>query len=835
MRLRVQGGARSCNAALAGNTLAFAPEHADLVLLGPLAAAATDGSPRLRWQQVAPLLAAGLDVYASLQVQDLASMNQVVSSITGQTAPAQVPDQLFDQAYQVVLVDLPVDAWLQRIRERARQPADSPWLHPGNLLALQELAQRRAAERGIALHSSGSAWLRAGMILCVGSNSNEAQIAQGIKLAQQLQTPWQAVHVAGPNQNEQEQRAALHWLQVAEQAGAQTVLLHSGDVATALARYAREQGCSHLALGQSRRHWPWQRSLLHKLSKLLPNCNLVGLAQTPGNSWRCYLRALWRGEFSDTELQAGGACLTPPTSQNLERVRGMLREMSRARRYVLALALTAACALLAIPFTRYGELINISMLLLLTVIIVALRFGRKPAALASISGGIALYWLAPPTEQAGLQHVLTTSMILGVGMLTGKLTADLRYQAGVAAQREERMRALYAYARSLSSVLQNEQVFEITREYIQTSIHARAIVLVPNLDGKLQLPALPVAGAPQLSLIDIVAAQHAFDQARAAWYGSSDARLLYLPLVAKMRTRGVLAIQVYSLSPDQRNQLDTFATMAAIALERVHYGEVAQDALIKMESERLRNSLLSALSHDLRTPLTSLVGLSESLLMGAPMSRHQTELATGLRDEALRMSSLVSNLLDMARIEQGQIRLNWEWHSLEEIVGTALRASRSQLQRHQVQITLPPDLPLLRFDAVLIERVLCNLLENAAKYTPSGCSIRLSAQVRAQHVEVRVHDNGPGIPRGREQAIFEKFARGEKESGKPGVGLGLSICRALVQAHGGRIWAEPVEQGACFVFNLPWTPAPALPDEPDDDFEEDEHERPGADSLVDRG
>jgi two-component system sensor histidine kinase KdpD len=247
----------------------------------------------------------------------------------------------------------------------------------------------------------------------------------------------------------------------------------------------------------------------------------------------------------------------------------------------------------------------------------------------------------------------------------------------------------------------------------------------------------------------------------------------------------------------------------------VHYIEVAQEALVSMESERLRNSLLAALSHDLRTPLTSLVGLSESLAGSKPpLAPQQLELAESLHAESLRMSTLVANLLDMARIQSGEVKFNLEWQPLEEVVGSALRVSAPQLRGHTVSTELPYDLPLLRYDAVLIERVLCNLLENAAKYTPQGSRIVVSAAPRGTWMDVIVYDDGPGLPHGREEAVFEKFTRGERESAKPGVGLGLAICRAIIEAHGGTITAAASPLGgAAFVIALPLGTPPELPQE----------------------
>jgi two-component system, OmpR family, sensor histidine kinase KdpD len=259
------------------------------------------------------------------------------------------------------------------------------------------------------------------------------------------------------------------------------------------------------------------------------------------------------------------------------------------------------------------------------------------------------------------------------------------------------------------------------------------------------------------------------------------------------------------LTPEQRRLLDTFARLIAISLERVHYVEVAQDTTVEMESERLRNSLLSAISHDLRTPLAALVGLAESLaLTQPPPSAQQREIAAALREEALRMNSLVNNLLDMARLQAGAVKLRRQWQPLEEVVGSALKAMRTLLAGRELRVQLPQDLPLLEFDAVLIERVLCNLLENAAKYTPAGSALEINAALGDTTVEIRVEDRGPGLPHGREEDIFDKFERGRKESSTPGVGLGLAICRAIVDAHGGRIRAENRDGGgARFVFTLP--------------------------------
>lgn len=287
----------------------------------------------------------------------------------------------------------------------------------------------------------------------------------------------------------------------------------------------------------------------------------------------------------------------------------------------------------------------------------------------------------------------------------------------------------------------------------------------------------------------------------------------YLPLKAPMRVRGVLAIAVKgALQPEQRRQVEALGALLAIALERVHFVAVAQETLVKIESERLRESLLAALSHDIRTPLTALHGLSEALAQHPErLAADQLEAVEAMWVQSLGMVRLVSNLLAMARLESGQTPLRPDWLALEELAGSACRALGPILKGHTIRIEIPPDYPLLYGDAVLLERVLCNLLENAAKYVPQGGVIGLAARTLENQAEIEVWDNGPGLPPGREKAIFEKFVRGRPESDTRGVGLGLAICKAIVEAHRGNIHASNrPEGGARFVVRLPLREMPAL-------------------------
>jgi two-component system sensor histidine kinase KdpD len=408
-----------------------------------------------------------------------------------------------------------------------------------------------------------------------------------------------------------------------------------------------------------------------------------------------------------------------------------------------------------------------------------------------------------------VQYLLTFFIMLAVGLITGQLTAGLRFQARVASHRQERAESLYEFARDLSGAIQIDQVVAISGESIERTFRAQAALLLPG--ARAQLIAMTPRDRGTLN-VDLGIAQWAFDKGQPAGFGTDTlpgSEVLYIPLRAPLDARGVLAIKAQNRRllriPEQRRLIDTFAALIAIALERVHYVDIAQKAVVSMESERLRNSLLAALSHDLRTPLTVLIGLADVLALSKPpLSPEQRETAESIQDEARRMSALVTNLLDMARIESGDVTLNLQWQSFEEVVGAALSAMQLVLKMHRVTLSIPRDLPLVKFDAMLIERVLANLLENASKYTPAGTTITLSAEASDGYLSVSVADDGPGLPKGREEDVFQKFARGDRESATPGVGLGLPICRAIVDAHGGKITGRNrAGGGAVFTFTLP--------------------------------
>jgi two-component system sensor histidine kinase KdpD len=801
-----------------------------LVLVDELAHSNAPGSrhPK-RWQDVEELLDAGIDVFTTVNVQHLESLNDVVGGITGVRVAETVPDTVFDEADEVVLVDLPADELLARLKggkvyqEQQAERASKNFFRKGNLIALRELALRRTADRieddvrAYRVEKSIDAIWKTGaaLLACVGPRPGCDHVVRSTaRLAGQLGTDWHAIYIETPALQRlpaRQREQILKTLKLAQDLGAVTAVLSGNDIAETAVDYARSHNLSKITLGRGHPTWPWRAPHMRRIAAFAPDIDLIEIGTAKNQAPPVSPRSA-----GDEEEDDGGPRRRWP--------------------YFWAGAASVATALISTPLLAYLDLANIAMLFLLVVVLVAVRFGRGPSVMATCVGVACFdFFFVPPRftfAVSDFQYVITFVVMLAVGLITGHLMSGLRFQARVASHREARSRALYEFARELSGALQTEQIFETTRSFIQRAFRARASLLLPDGEGRLQLPApgaADAAAAAHLSVLDIGIAQWAFDHAESAGLGTGTlpgSRIFYLPLVAPMRTRGVLTIEPeqrrWILIPEQRQQLDTFAALAAIALERVHYIEVAQNALVNMESERLRNSLLAALSHDLRTPLTSLVGLSESLAGSKPpLTPAQLGLACSLHEEALRMGALVANLLDMARIQSGEVKFNLQWQALEEVVGSALRASASQLKEHGVSTRLPPDLPLVRFDAVLIERVLCNLLENAAKYTPPGSRITIAAELHGLWINVTVADDGPGLPHGREEAVFEKFTRGERESAKPGVGLGLAICRAIIEAHGGTIRAAASpEGGAAFVFALLLGTPPAMPEaDPEGDFE----------------
>jgi two-component system sensor histidine kinase KdpD len=482
----------------------------------------------------------------------------------------------------------------------------------------------------------------------------------------------------------------------------------------------------------------------------------------------------------------------------------------------------AACGLvtlLAWPLRNVLDPANIAMLYLLAVALVAMRAGKHAAIIAALlsTGLLDFYFIYPrfSLTVGDVQYVVTLAVMLAVALIIANLTIVLQRQTAAAIERERQSQALYQLASRLAGTTSLEQVAAATRDFLHRSQGCRSILLIRRNDV-LQ----PIEAEHCLdSELQSAAAFTAMQQAQTRHMQEADRHWLFLPLPGSTYVRGVLAIDFGETAPaainTQQALYEAIASLVAISVERLHFVDVAQRAQLQMTDERLRSAILSALSHDIRTPLTVLYGMADTLAQAAlPAATRDT--VDAMREQTLRLDSMVGNLLDMAKLRAGNIRLNLEWQPLEEVIGASIKLLGDALLQHPVKVMLPSDMPLLKFDAVLMERVLCNLLENAAKYAPPASVIILSARVEGDLSHISVCDSGPGFPPDKLDKVFELFERGEAESSVPGVGLGLAICRSIVAAHGGEIRAAN-RDGACVTFTLPLGKPPVIETESDDE------------------
>ena len=832
-----------------------------LILVDELAHSNVQGARHLkRWQDVYELLDAGIDVYTTVNVQHLESLNDVVGAITGIRVWETVPDRVFDAADEVTLVDLPAEELLERMRDgkvylaQQAERAVRNFFRKGNLIALRELALRRTADRVDAQmreyradRSIQRIWqARERLLVCVGPGPEAPTLVRAAaRLAASLKADWIAVYVETPRLQrlpDARRQRTLDALKLAAELGAETATLAGADAVAALIGYAKVRNVSKLVAGGSPKV-----GLVRRFARPFGE----QLAERAGDVDLMLIRASASDEARAAPLDARARDWRDAFAQ-------FGTHRSPPRHYAYAGAICAAITVVASVVSGRLDLTNLVMLYLLGVVFSAVRLGRGPGVLQSFLSVAAFdFFFVPPRMSFSVsdtQYLLTFFGMLLTSLVISHLTSTLTRQASVAQRRERRTGAIYAMARELGAALTTEQIVEIGSRHVGEVFRARVAFLLPDsadqVRQKIEEPdaAVTLTGAE----LDSDVGQWVYDQQKPAGRGTDTlpaTAALYLPLKAPMRTRGVLAVasrEPRELEvPEQQRMLDAFAAQIALALERVHYVEIARDALVNMESERLRNSLLSAISHDLRTPLTTIVGFSSMLANGraaaqagdaaaaARLAQREGELVDAIHDEALRMTGIVTNLLDMARLQAGSLQLKRQWSLLEETVGAALAACRRVLARHPARVALPADLPLLQMDAVLMERLFTNLFENAAKYTPPDTSLDIGAERVTEDgqpfVRVHVDDHGSGLPAGMETRIFDKFTRGEKESATPGIGLGLAICRAIVEAHGGKIGAlnrtapDGHVTGARFWFTLPVDTPPAAPAVPDD-----ESDLPGA-------
>ena len=775
-----------------------------------------------RWQDIAELLDAGIDVYTTLNVQHLESLNDVVAQITGVRVRETVPDNVFERADEVELIDLPPDDLIERLHEgkvylpeRARHALDA-FFRKGNLIALRQLALRATADRVDAAmreyrerHAIAGTWAAGERVLvCIGPDAlSERLVRRARRLAFALHGEWLAAYVETPRLQRLPRAArdgVLRTLKLAESLGARTFNLSGEHVADELLALARQRNVSKIIVGK-----PARARLRDRLR--------------PG-----LVEALIRGS-GDIDVLV----VTSEPGQPVIELPRLPRRNSRLPAYLQGLAAVTLATVLCAALVRVLGPANLVMIYLLAVVWVAARHGRGPSVLAAVSS-VALFdflFIQPYFSFAvsDTQYLLTFAVMLGVGLLISNLTAQTRRRAAVARHRERRMHELNALSRELASERTRERLVAALRGHVLAMLGGSAAVLFPDASGHLQDPELFCtrgrAPPPGQTLFpvpgnDIGIAQWAYDHQRSAGLGTdtlANTDTVYLPLRALQRCMGVLALRPADPRqlqvPEQMHLLDMMVNQAAIAIERSDLSAAAHRAGVEVESERLRNTLLSAISHDFRTPLATIIGAASTLLSAAPGGideAHRQTLLHSLLGEARRLHRLTGNLLDLSRFDASGLRLNRQWLAIDDLIGAALAQLQGPLEQRPVHVDCAPDLPLFPGDETLIGQLLVNLIENAAKHTPAGGPIDIAAGVDADRLRVAVRDRGPGLPAGDSARLFEKFQRGRPEDAQSGFGLGLSIARAIVLAHGGTISAGArAGGGAEFVFTLPLQAPPA--------------------------
>lgn len=778
----------------------------ELLLVDELAHTNAVGSRHAkRWQDVEELLDAGIHVWTTLNVQHIESLNDVIGQVSGVTVRETVPDQVFDLADDLELVDISPEELLVRLRAgkvyipQQAERAIGSFFQKVNLDVLRELSFRHAARR---VHTDvesvrrqravSQPWATAERLLvCVGPSPTTARVIRTAKrMATALDAPWIAASAdsggatCGPSAQNQ---IAQHF-RLAERLGAETVTLTGQEVAATLLDYARSRNVTKIFIGKTDQP-RWRRFLFGTVvDEVLDNSGDIDVY-------------VIHGEEEPQETVRAHQAVAP------------LHRLA----YLGAGGAVAVSGLVAAFFARlHLAEANLVMIFLAAVAYVAFRFGQGPAILASMLAVLAFdFFFVPPYYTfvvADTEYVITFAVMLAIGLTISTLTSRLKEQVERSRFREQRLSALYHLGRQLSAL--SGRVFLVAAAGKRLAEIYTAEVAVYLSRGK-DVPELAFGGTTAIAAhpVSVAVAQWVIEHDQLAGASTDtlpNAVALFLPLTASQQTIGAMAVRVTDperlLEPDQRRLLEACASQLALALERDQMALDAAEARIQAEAEQVRSTLLSSVSHDLKTPLAAIAGASSSLLEARTCDDHvRRELLQTISEEASRLGRLLESILQMSRLESGAAAPNKQWHVLEEIVGSALHRTRQELRNHPVEVRLGADLPLVFVDGLLLELVFVNLLENAARYTPEGTAVTLTAIPEGKSLVISLADRGPGLTSGTEERIFEKFYRASRhaDSGR-GSGLGLAICRAVAQAHGGKITAHNRPGGGAeFVFRLP--------------------------------
>lgn len=783
--------------------------HPEILLVDELAHTNAEGSRHSkRWQDVQELLEAGIDVWTTLNVQHIESLNDIVGQVTGIVVRETIPDQVFESADEIELVDLPPDDLLERLAtgqvympEQAKRAVQS-FFKRANLSALREMSLRQVASRvhteveSARLHQTVSQpWATAERLLvCVGPSPTTARVIRTAKrMATAFDAQWMAVSVDLPGispNSSAASRIAQHF-RLAERLGAETLTLAGDSVVSTILDYARKRNITKILIGKT------NVSICKRLVSKSVVDQLIDAS----------------GEIDIYVIQ--GKTEKADSHQGIPKRRSI-----DWRGHITAALMTASVGLLSymLGFLRIADAeANRVMLFLAGVVFVAFRSGAGPAITASVLSVLVFdFFFVPPFltfAVSDAQYVVTFAVMLAIGLLVSTLASRLKVQIENSRRREHRNNSLYELGKELSSLY--GEVFLVSSAAHRLSELLSAEVVVYLRDSKSQT--YPV-NATDSSLVahpvSLPAAEWAIEHSQISGSGTNtlpNACALFVPLQGSQSCLGALAVKPSDsaarlLQPDMRRILESGANQLALALERDRLAIEASESRLQAESEQLRSTLLSSVSHDLKTPLASIAGASSTLLESETLSTEtRRDLLVSISSETQRLNRVLENILQMSRLDAGASNPNLQWHVLEDVVGSALTRMTKELQSFPVTVKLPPNLPLIFVDDVLLEQVFINLLENATKYAPAGTAITITATIEKDGMQIRVRDRGPGIPTGLEEKIFDKFHRANStpDAGQ-GNGLGLAICRAIVKLHGGSISAaNPQGGGAEFMIHLP--------------------------------
>jgi two-component system sensor histidine kinase KdpD len=700
-----------------------------------------------------------------------------------------LPDSVLDEATEIKLVDLPPDELIQRLHEGKVYMPDTAavalerFFRKGNLTALREMTLRRAAGR---VDEQMLAYMQtraipgpwpAGerLLVCVSPSSlGERLVRTARRLADDLDAEWTAIHVeTGEDVRapEQTRSRVARTMRLAEDLGARLVTLPGESAATAILDYARA----------------------HNITKIIA-----------GKSLRSRWQELLRGSVVDHLIRSSGPIdvyVVSSEAQDSSTETPAWRPQRHWPRYLLSALLVAAATLVGVPFSLVISPVNLIMLYLAIVVVSAVYLGRGPSILAAILSVLAFdfFFVEPRLTLAvsDAEYVLTFVGLFLVGLVISTLAARAREQAEAARRRAEQATVLYELSRDLAAVYGLGDIFQVLIRHVRETFGRDGIILLPEAGS---LVARASSGGLELDQDGLAVADWVLRRGETAGRNTNTlpgALLRYLPLRTARGVLGVLGIagspeENRTLTPDQQRLMEAFVSQAAVAIERAQLAEQARLAQVHQATEQLQSALLNSISHDLRTPLVSITGALSSLVeqdaqLGEAGRRAMVENA---REEAQRLNRLVGNLLDMTRVEAGALRLRLEPSDVQDVIGSALAELEDRLVGRRVGIEVPAELPLVEMDFALMTRVLFNVLDNAIKYSPAGSPIDVQARLASGHLEIDVSDRGLGIPAEDLSRVFDKFYRVQRPGRVAGSGLGLSICKGIVVAHGGFIAAE---------------------------------------------